>query len=231
MRRLLFSALLLLAACGPGAEVRSGRELYLAYGCAACHGPDADGRGPGAPLSHFKPSDLTNLDGYRGASSEEGIASTIAFGVAQGRTGMPGYPDIPKKERLAIAQYIRSLAIEPSQVRVSAAWIRSPNPAVDVTGGYLTITNPTSGPVTVVAASSPHANIVEMHETKTVDGMMMMEKVEELLVPANGSVRLEPGGTHLMLIGLSRPFPRMSSIKFRFDDGTTLTATAEVRDE
>ena len=211
--------------------MRSGRELYLAYGCAACHGANGDGRGPGAPLAHFKPSDLTNLAGYRGASSEEGIASTIAFGVAQGRTGMPGYPDIPRSERIAIAKYIRSLATEPATVRVSEAWIRSPNPAVDVGAGYLTITNPTSAPVTIVAVSSPHANIVEMHETKTIDGMMMMEKVGALIVPASGTVQLQPGGTHLMLIGLSRPFPRASSFKFRFDDATTLTVTAEVRDE
>src|SRR5689334_10647104 len=113
MRGLLAITMLALTACGPGAEVKSGRELYLAYGCAACHGVNADGMGPGAGLSHIKPRDLTNLAGYRGPSSADGIASTIAFGVAEGRTGMPGYPDIPHRERMAIAEYLLELAKQP----------------------------------------------------------------------------------------------------------------------
>ena len=105
---------LLLSACGPGAEVPDGRELYLAYGCAACHGVKGDGNGPSAGLAHVRPRDLRNPAGFSGPRSDEGIASTIAFGVAEGRTGMPAYPDVPVKERLAIARYILSLSeVEP----------------------------------------------------------------------------------------------------------------------
>jgi mono/diheme cytochrome c family protein len=113
MRSPLATLLLLsvgIAGCGPGSEVATGRDLYLAYGCAACHGEYGAGDGPAVGLAHVKPRDLADLAGYRGASSVEGIASTIAFGVAEGRTGMPGYPDVPKNERLAIARYLHSLA-------------------------------------------------------------------------------------------------------------------------
>ncbi|HEX7707822.1 MAG TPA: cytochrome c [Thermoanaerobaculia bacterium] len=112
MRPLSGLALILLttlAGCGPGAEVATGRDLYFAYGCAACHGEYGAGDGPAVGLAHVKPRDLRDLTNYRGASSVEGIASTIAFGVAEGRTGMPGYPDVPKNERLAIARYLHSL--------------------------------------------------------------------------------------------------------------------------
>lgn len=113
--RAIAPLLLFLAACGPGAETSSGRELYLAYGCAACHGEGGKGDGPGAGLSHTRPRDLTDLDSYRGANSVEGIASTIAFGIAEGRTGMPGYPDIPRHERMAIARWLVSL--DPDKTR------------------------------------------------------------------------------------------------------------------
>lgn len=93
--------------------MRSGRELYLAYACAACHGVNTDSLGPGAGPSN-KPRDLTKLDAYRGPSSIEGIASTIAFGVAEGRTGMPGYPDIPPRKRIAIAAFLYDLAANPT---------------------------------------------------------------------------------------------------------------------
>ena len=230
MRVLLLLAFIA-AACGPGAEPRSGRELYLAYGCAACHGPNADGRGPAAGLSHTKPRDLTNLAAYRGASTVEGIASIIAFGVDGGRTGMPGYPEIPKHERIAIAEYIHSLATTPSRVEVHQAWVRPPNPAVDVAAAYMTLVNTADEPVSLMAVSSPHANIVEMHETTTVDGVASMQKVAGVRIPARGTVALQPGGAHLMLVGLARPLPRALELTLRFDDGRTVTTSAAVRDE
>ena len=230
--RALIALALIATACGPGAERKSGRELYLAYGCAACHGENADGMGPGAGLSHIKPRDLTNLDGYRGSKTIEGIASTIAFGVAEGRTGMPGYPDIPQRERIAIAEYLHELAKAPPQapLRVTAAWVRRPNPAVDVTAAFLTIENDTSAPRSLVAISTKQAKIVEMHITKTADGMASMEKVASIAVPANGKTTLAPGGAHLMLIELAQPMFSPVDFTMRFDDGTVLVAQAELRD-
>ena len=230
--RALIAITLIAAACGPGAETKSGRELYLAYGCAACHGENADGLGPGAGLSHIKPRDLTNLDAYRGAKTVEGIASTIAFGVAEGRTGMPGYPDIPQRERIAIAKYLHELAAAPprAKLRVTDAWVRTPNPAVDVAGAFLTLENDTSAPVALVAVSSRQAKVMEMHETKIVDGMMTMEKVDRIVVPPHGTTRLKPGGSHLMLFELARPLLSPVELTMRFDDGTVITTQAEVRD-
>ena len=232
MRALAVIAILALA-CGPGSERKSGRELYLAYGCAACHGENADGLGPGAGLSHIKPRDLTRLDQYRGSRTIEGIASTIAFGVAEGRTGMPGYPDIPHRERIAIAEYLHELAAAPPRAKLAIreAWVRTPNPAVDVAAAYLTFENNTGKPVAVVAVSSKQAKVVEMHETKTVDGMMSMQKVDRIMVPPNGTTKLAPGGSHLMLIELARPLLPPVELTMRFDDGTVITTHAEIRDE
>ncbi|HEY0370845.1 MAG TPA: copper chaperone PCu(A)C [Thermoanaerobaculia bacterium] len=233
MRLLLALTLLLAIACGPGRETKTGRELYLAYGCAACHGEDADGRGPGAGLSHVKPRDLTHLDQYRGPKTAEGIASTIAFGVAEGRTGMPAYPDIPQRERVAIAEYLLDLAAQPPRAKlaVTDAWVRTPNPAVDVAAAYLTLENNTAAPVALVAVSSRQAETVEMHETKTADGMMSMQKVGRIAVPAHGRTALAPGSSHLMLITLAQPLLSPVELTMRFDDGTVITTQAEIRDE
>ena len=232
MRTLILFLAFALLACGPGSEVKSGRELYLAYGCAACHGVNADGLGPGAGLSHIKPRDLTKLDAYSGPRTVEGIASTIAFGVAEGRTGMPAYPDIPHRERIAIAEYLHALAAKPApaRLRIADAWVRTPVPSVDVAAMYLTIENNTGSPIALVAVSSRGAKVVEMHETKTVDGMMTMQKVERIVVPARGAAKLEPGGSHLMLIELAQPLLSPVELTMRFDDGTVLTANVEIRD-
>ena len=231
MRPVLVLALVLLSSCGPGAEVKSGRELYLAYGCAACHGVNADGRGPAAGLAHVKPRDLTNLGAYRAGSSVEAISNVIAFGVAEGRTGMPGYPDIPKRERDAMAEYIRSMAKAPARVAVYDAWVRTPNPALDVTAGYMTLVSSADVPVSVVSVTTPVANIVEMHEMKTENGLMSMNKVDRVRLEPRSTTKLAPGGAHLMLIGMKKPLPAQTEFTLRLDDGTTVVTTAVFLDE
>ena len=57
----------------------------------------------------------------------------------------------------------------------------------------------------LVAASGDVAERIELH-THTMDGnIMKMRRVDAVEVPANGSVALQPGGFHIMLIGLKKP--------------------------
>ena len=66
------------------------------------------------------------------------------------------------------------------------------------------IANP--GPkIIIVGASSPQFEMVEIHRTEIVDGMARMIPQDRLPVPAGGSVTLEPGGLHLMLIQAKQP--------------------------
>ena len=228
MTRVLLITLLLLAACGPGAEVKDGRELYLAYGCAACHGERGDGRGPAARLSPVKPRDLRNVQAFRGAQSAEGIASTIAFGVAGGRTGMPGYPDIPRHERMAMARWIQTLASEPREITADDAWVAESNPW-NIAAAYMTLTNATDRPVALTTVHSSSARAIEMHETTEQDGMMSMRQMERIAVPPNGVTRLEPNGTHLMLVDAKLRAGDSVVLTLTFDDGTIRSVNAPVR--
>ena len=66
----------------------------------------------------------------------------------------------------------------------------------------------TSGdePDKLVSASSPVAELVELH-TVGLDnsGVMRMRRVEAIEVAPEAATRLEPGGLHIMLIGLDGP--------------------------
>lgn len=111
MRFAILPALLLLAACArPAVDAERGEQLYLSYGCAACHGERGDGLGPGAALSGIKPRDLRDLGAYTKGSSIDEIARTIEIGV--GFAGMPAYRDLPLDERRAIAIWIHAIARE-----------------------------------------------------------------------------------------------------------------------
>lgn len=228
---LLLLLLLLCVACGPGAEVSNGRELYLAYGCAACHGERADGNGPAASNAFVRPRDLRNLKAFRGPKTVEGIASLIAFGVADGRTGMPAYPDIPKRERMAIAEYIVSLANEPRGVIASAAWSGESNPAWNTAAAYLTLTNSGDRAIALTSVTTSAAQKVELHEMKQENGMMSMRQLDRVSVAPGETRKLSPGGTHLMLIDTTRTLRNGESISLtlQFDDGSLQTVDAPVR--
>ena len=45
---------------------------------------------------------------------------------------------------------------------------------------------------------------MEIHTTREIEGYMRMEQLPHLHLPPGGSLRLAPGGTHLMLLQLER---------------------------
>ena len=63
-------------------------------------------------------------------------------------------------------------------------------------------------------------------------GAMMMQQVEAIEVPAGGSVSLEPGGLHIMLLELAEPLEAGTSFDLTLilDDGEEHQVSVEVRD-
>ena len=73
-------------------------------------------------------------------------------------------------------------------------------PGMQMSAGYLTLTNNTDSDIVVTRVTSPQFGRVEMHETVIENDVARMRKLEELVVPANGQVSFERGGKHLMLM-------------------------------
>jgi periplasmic copper chaperone A len=88
--------------------VAEGRELYLANGCASCHGRDGHGDGPIAPTLMPRPRDFRSSTPYRNGSDEAAIARTLATGIPSGGQ-MPLFAHLTLPERRAIAMYLLSL--------------------------------------------------------------------------------------------------------------------------
>jgi copper(I)-binding protein len=87
---------------------------------------------------------------------------------------------------------------------VQEAWMRQV-PGSDVAAVYLTLINPGPTPVSVVGIESPVASHAMIHETKTESGQARMRPHAELSIPPGQTVKLEPGGLHIMLHGLTQP--------------------------
>ncbi|MFV0523609.1 MAG: copper chaperone PCu(A)C [Acidimicrobiales bacterium] len=118
-------------------------------------------------------------------------------------------------------------------VTVTDAWSRRPADGQTATAVYGVVANPGDIDITVVAASSPVTNDVELHETVADEEgvMQMVERPEGFVVPAGGEFRFEPGGPHVMLINVDpASYPDAVEVTLQLDVGDPLTFEAEVRD-
>lgn len=86
---------------------------------------------------------------------------------------------------------------------------------------FLTIVNRADQPDRLLSATSDAAARVELHTHKEdANGVMQMLEVEEgFSIPGGGTYKLDRGGDHIMLMGLTRPLAQ--------GDTVTLTLTFE----
>jgi copper(I)-binding protein len=88
-------------------------------------------------------------------------------------------------------------------VRIDAPWVRATAPGQKVAGGFMTLT--ADADMTLVGGSSPISKHIELHYMKMEDGVMEMREMKEIRLPKDQAVTLEPGGLHVMFIGLKKP--------------------------
>ncbi|HTU67431.1 MAG TPA: copper chaperone PCu(A)C [Steroidobacteraceae bacterium] len=105
---------------------------------------------------------------------------------------------------------IKAASVKPADTRVGAitvhdAWTRPTAAGMPMGVAYFTLVNHGNVADAVVAASTPLAASVEMHQTTVVDGMMRMRPLPEIALPARGTVAVAPNGIHLMLVDLKAP--------------------------
>ena len=88
------------------------------------------------------------------------------------------------------------------KIEIKAAWARA---SVSKNGvAYLTIQNHGNRDHLLTGATTPVAQKVEIH-THTMDGQIMrMRKIDSIGIAPNKSIKMAPGGIHLMLLNLER---------------------------
>jgi copper(I)-binding protein len=95
-------------------------------------------------------------------------------------------------------------AAEMARIDVADAWARPSIGEGTASAAYMTIANKSDTGDLLKSARTPRAKSVELHQsTMTADGVMQMRKVEGAIpIEAGESLVLQPGGTHLMLLGI-----------------------------
>lgn len=100
-----------------------------------------------------------------------------------------------------------------------------PNGAV-----YMKLMNNGSSDDALIGGSTDVAEVVEIHESIMDGNTMKMRPVEKIAIPAGGSATLEPGGLHVMLIGLKKELAQGDkiSLTLNFEHAAPLTIEAPV---
>lgn len=141
-----------------------------------------------------------------------------------------------KKQVLALAGVVAlsvsaAFAADDVAVRAENGWVRLVPPVAGNSAAYMVLHNSGAQDEVVAKAASPVAEHVEVHQTSHDNGVMKMSEVKGLRVPAGGEVTLQPGGYHVMLIGLKAPLQEAQSVPvtLSFESGAVLELSLPVR--
>ena len=225
---ILVSLLVLMADVSVYADASSaqneGRQLYLSYGCATCHGKDGDGNGIVPQRSFPPPTNFHDQKTYRHGYGKFEIINSIKYGIKEDESVMPAFDHLTADELELIAVYLESLQSNLQDIVVADAWIRLMPPSRPNSAAYMTIENKTQKELILQSVSSDVITTIEMHMMEHSDGMMRMRQVTEIRIPAGGKIELKPGGFHLMLFGIQKPLAKGDRIPFvlHFQGGSSV---------
>lgn len=116
------------------------------------------------------------------------------------------------------------------QVSAADAYVRAVPPGQPNSASFMTLTNASASDIVLKGAESPAAKVVELHTHTMSGGMMRMRQVEKIDLPAGESVKLQPGGLHVMMIGLQQELVPGEQIDMSlvFEDGSKLAIKVPV---
>jgi copper(I)-binding protein len=115
---------------------------------------------------------------------------------------------------------------------ITQAWTRATPGGAKTGGGFLTIENKGSAPDKLVGVSADAAGKVEVHEMAMDGGVMKMRPVEGgLTIDPGKTVKLAPGGLHLMMTDLKSPLKQGDKlpVTLQFQKAGKVAVTLDVQ--
>ena len=117
--------------------------------------------------------------------------------------------------------FLTTAAVAQAQVTITDAWVRGTVPMQQASGAFMQIS--ADKDTRLIAATSPAANVVEIHEMVMDDNIMKMRQIPGLDIVPGRVLALKPGGYHVMLIELKQQLKGgdMVPITLVFEDTQT----------
>lgn len=131
----------------------------------------------------------------------------------------------------AFAAFTPLAAFAHDGVHADDAYAFATSAAAKTAAAYVEIEN--HGPATrLTGAKSDVAAKTEIHISEMKDGVMSMSPAGEVELPVDGELELEPGGMHIMLMGLKAPLSTGQSfpVTLTFATGEEVEVEVMVRE-
>ncbi len=114
---------------------------------------------------------------------------------------------------------------------IQDAWARESPPGAVNGAAYMTILNNGGDNAVLVGVAGDVANRVELHTHIDDDGIMRMRPVDLIEIKPGARAVLEPGGLHVMLIGLIAPLKAGEHLPLtlQFEERDDIQIQVEVR--
>jgi len=116
-------------------------------------------------------------------------------------------------------------------VQVEGAYARAVPPGQGNSAAFMSLANKSETDHALVAAESDASKVAELHTHSMEGGMMMMRRVDKIDLPPAKTVELQPGGLHLMLIGLTHQLSPGGDVGITlvFEDGSRTSLNIPVK--
>ncbi|MDT0330679.1 copper chaperone PCu(A)C [Nocardiopsis lambiniae] len=116
---------------------------------------------------------------------------------------------------------------------ITDPWVKAVTAEDGMTGVFGEIANGSDAEIVIVSAGHPAAETVELHEVVTEGADATMREIDGgFPVAPRGARTLEPGGDHIMLMGLTEDLEpgTEATVTVEFADGSTAAFTAPVKE-
>ena len=126
----------------------------------------------------------------------------------------------------------RAEEVKAGDLVITQAWSRATPGGAKTGGGFLTIENRGSTPDKLVSVSADVAGKVELHGMAMDGGVMKMRPVEGgLTIDPGKTVKLAPGGMHLMMMDLKNPLKQGEKVPvtLQFEKAGKVAVTLDVQ--
>jgi copper(I)-binding protein len=126
----------------------------------------------------------------------------------------------------------RAEEIKAGDLVITQAWSRATPSGAKIAGGYLTIENKGATPDRLLGGSGDIAGKVEVHEMTMNNGVMTMRPLDKgLAIEPGKTVKLAPGGYHLMIMDLKSPFKQGDKVPvtLQFEKAGKVTLSLDVQ--
>lgn len=119
-----------------------------------------------------------------------------------------------------------------AEVNVDGAYVRAVPPGQMNSAAFMQLGNNDNQDLSLIAATSDAAKNVELHTHTQDNGVMRMRQISEIKLPSKQQVTLQPGGMHIMMIGLTRNLivGENISLSLTFSDGSQQSLQVPVKE-